>query len=288
MQRSAQRPVPLAPLVAVFGAATIASAGFFSTPPVANSAPLRSEPAQGSLAAPTLRAAGVLINSPLRTSGEDTEELAFFGTLSRTSLALELFVPQGGLIDMDRERSQVTLFTDDQGTDLLDEDELFGPIEMSPRIAPDGRSLAFVIGSKTLPHKLASRLRVQGKVLVRQATERVTYESKALALAVGTAFQLGAFRFEVSESEPSSWGEGWSTTLVTRQDPGAIVAWKLVDEHGVEHEWPCNMSIDGGGTWYRTLSSPERVEQAVVRIEAWKDVREGQVPFDVEAGLGLR
>jgi hypothetical protein len=283
-----QRPVPLAPLVAVLAAATLASAGFLSTPPVSGSLRSAREPVQAAPGAPAVRATGILINAPLRTGGEQSEELAFFGTFSRTSLAIELVVPQGGLIDLDRERSQVTLFTDDQGTNLLDAEEFLGPIELAPRIAADGRSLAFVVGSKALPHRQASRLRVQGKLLVRMASERVTHETKPVSLSKGSTLQVGPFRCEVSESEPSPWGGGWSTTLVTRQDPSAIVAWTLVDEEGVVHEWPCTMSMDGGGTWYRTFTSEQRIDHSIVRIEAWKDVREGQIPFELEAGLGLR
>ena len=84
------------------------------------------------------------------------------------------------------------------------------------------------------------------------------------------------------------WGEGWSTTLVTRVDPGAIIGWTLVDENGTEHEWSSTMSMSGGGSWHKTLQSEVRLDRAVVRLEAWKDPKLEKVPFAVEAGLELQ
>ncbi len=275
-------------LVAVLSAATIAGATLVASPLFARTARGAQQPREAAAQTPSVRVAGLLVNTPLRQSGEDTEELAFVGTFARTSLALELVVPQGGLVALDCDRSKVALFSDDQGTDLTDAHDFFGPIERLPRVAPDGRSLVFVLSSRTPPGRRASRLHAEGELVVRMSSERSTLASQPVALVKGSSFQVGDLRFEVTESGPSPWGEGWSTTVLTRQDPSAIVSWSLVGPDGEEHAWQDIASWDGGGTWYRSLATDERIEHATVRIEAWKDVREGRIPFEVETGLGLQ
>lgn len=237
---------------------------------------------------PSFRVAGLMVHSDVRPSMSGGEELAFFGTFSRTRLAVELVLPEGGLFDLDRGRSSLTTFADDLGTDLLDPSDPFGPIEMSPRLGADGRSLVFVLGSDGSPAAEASRLRAEGTLVVRVSEAKATYETETIPLAVGQSFELGPLSFEITESEASQWNEGaWSTTVRTRQDPSAILSWSLVTPDGQTRVWREGFSMQGGGVWSRSLECDERVELGRIRIEAWKDPRARELPFSVEAGLGL-
>ncbi|MEM7309070.1 MAG: hypothetical protein AAF682_20470 [Planctomycetota bacterium] len=237
---------------------------------------------------------GLMINAPVHT-GEDPAlednfgvELAFFGTFERTRMALELFYPKGGIIDLDNEASTLSLFEDDRATDLRKEDEHFGPFEMMPRMSEDGRYLAFVVPSDKLPDKNASKLYAKGVVAVRVATRAAEFDAEGVLFDEGTELSLGDFDFEITEAGPSSWGDGHSITLQTDRDTVRIVRYAFVDADGNEHELSPSMSMSGMGTWQQTLESDEELGRGTLRIECWQDMHTVEVPFEAEAGLGLR
>ena len=159
---------------------------------------------------------------------------------------------------------------------------------MMPRIAEDGRSMLFVVGSKKTPSPNAASLFAEGTLSLWLSDASVEYRSETVRLEAGNTIAIGPYTFEVQSTAKSEWGDGWATTLVTREDPRAITAWTLIDEDGTRHEWSNNMSMDGGGFWHRTLESEQAITKAVVEIEAWENPRKLELPFRVESGLGLR
>jgi len=286
-------------LLAAVGAVGVVS--FRDDVPQPNAAPapavaprashLPSEPSSASSAAPTsARVVGVMVNAPTRGASEHFEELAFFGTTEKTRVAVEIFHGEGGLIDVRREESTIERFSDDRGTDFLDPDDFFGPVEMMPRIAEDGRSAVFVVSSDELPAAGASRITIQGEVSIVVADERAVSDATGIELSVGTTFSVAGFEFEVTESAGSEWSEGWNTTLQLREDPSAIVRWALVDpKTGTETEWNPTMSMSGGDIWQQTLESPTELAGPVtVRIEAWVDPQVVALPLELSTGLSLR
>lgn len=251
-------------------------------------------PARAARAAdsPDVRVAGLMVNSPTRTGDPSSDgtfgvDLAFFGTFERTRLALELTRPEGGVLGIDDDRSRVTRFADDQGTDLARADNPFGPFEMLPRISPDGRHVVFVIPSESLPHERAARISAAGVVALRVASRREAFTAPDVHLAAGSSFSLAGFDFEVESAGKSEWGEGWSLTLAASSDLSPIARWALVLD-GAEVELRPSMSMSGMGVWRQTLELEHAVERASFRVECWQDLATVEVPFNVDAGLGLR
>lgn len=235
----------------------------------------------------TVRSVGLMVNAPTGGGSADFPDLAFMGTFEKTRVALLLEHPAGGLIDLVPDASSLTVFRDDRGTDLRKQDAPFGPFEMMPRVAEDGRSLVFVVPSETLPDARASRLTVQGVVAALAAESTQVHRSEPAAIEDGAALTAGPWSFQLSEVGPSQWGDGWSLTLNSRTDVSTVVRYALVDGAGAEIALDVSMTMSGGGSWQQTLESAQAVERGSLLVESWKDPEVVRVPFEVSLGLGL-
>jgi hypothetical protein len=243
---------------------------------------------------PDVRVAGLMINSPTHTGADPASDdpgsvdLAFFGTFERTRLALELERADGGVLGIDDDRSQLTRFEDDRGTNLAKADDPFGPFEMLPRISADGRHVVFVIPSPLLPDPGATRISAAGVLGLRVATRKETFTSSSIALTEGASLTLAGFDFRVESAGKSEWSEGQALTLSSRRDLSSIARYALVLDDGAEVELRPSMSMSGMGTWQQTLELGGEVPRAALSIEVWQDLATDEVPFEVETGIGLR
>lgn len=237
---------------------------------------------------PSVAAVGVMINAPIGGGSEAFPDLAFTGTFERTRVALRLAMPQGGLIDLVRADCTLTVFEDDRGTNLMQSENPFGPFEMSPRVAEDGRSLVFVVPSGRLPAPGAARLHLTGETAVLVAREKELARAQDVHFSEGTAVVLGPHSFEIKDVGPAQWGDGWSFTLTSRADLASIVSYSAVDASGQEIELRRSMSMSGGGTWSQSLACDRPLESATLVLEYWKAPEVVRVPFDLHVGLGLR
>jgi hypothetical protein len=240
-----------------------------------------------------VRVAGLMINAPVHGSDPASTDrfdvdLAFFGTFERTRLALELELPDGGILGIDGEASAVERFHDDRGTDLRKKDDSFGPFEMMPRVSADGRYLVFHLPSDKLPATGARELFAAGTVAVQVAHDAETFTTAELALAKGTTFSAGGYAFEIQEVGDSAWGDGRSITLRTKRDPVAVVRYALLAADGTEIELSPSMSMSGMGSWQQTLDAETTPARARFVVEAWQDLETVELPFEVTAGMGLR
>jgi len=260
--------------------------------------PLASTPtpttAATAAATPGFRAAGLTINTPVHTGVDPSSdddfgvELAFFGTFARTSLAIEYRHEAGGMLELDSGASRLERFTDDRGTNLVNEDAPFGPFDTMARVSEDGRHIVFVVPSASLPAAGATGVSAAGVLAVRCGSHREDVASETVALREGGKLAVGGYELTIREVGPSQWGEGHALTLESRTELAAIDAWTLVLPDGRELEASPSMSMSGMGSWQQTLELEESVERASLRITRWADLRTIEVPFEVSAGLGLR
>jgi hypothetical protein len=249
--------------------------------------PVRARAVGGS-ASGDVRVVGVMINGPTREQVGGEPQLAFVGSAARTRVALEVRLASGGIIDMDREASTLQLFRDDRGTDLLDTDSLGGPFELMPTPAGDGRSLVAIVAGDVVPAQGASRIDLRGTISLITASTEKTHRSAPVALVPGTELTVGPYSFEVTETGPADWGEGWSFTLETDDDLTPVISWSVVDARGASHEADPWMTMSFNSTTRQSLRC-DAVEGPVrVELRAYDDARRVELPFQTQAGLGLR
>jgi hypothetical protein len=229
---------------------------------------------------------GVMVHVPTASSDDSFERLGFAGTFNRTRLAVQVHHRPAGLIDLVRDDCTLEWFRDDRGTDLVDPEEFFGPIEMMPSFTEDGSSFVFVVGSKRSPHPEASRIEARGTLVATRASETTTADAE-VSFAQGESFTVGPYTFEITETGESEWMEGWTFQLTSKADTAAIVRYALVVD-GNETELQEAMSMSGGGIWHQSLVHESALERGTIRIEYWADTQRVELPFSVSSGLGLR
>ena len=203
---------------------------------------------------------GVMVARPTAASTDSFERLGFAGTFSHTRLSIQMHNQAGGIIDLLRDDCRIEWFGDDQGTDLVDPEEMFGPIEMMPDIAEDGRSLVFIVGSKRSPHPKASRLEARGTLAVVCASQTERQEAR-VSLQKGAKFALGSYEFEVTATGKSQWSDGWTFELTSKQDLSPIVQFSLVTDGSAE-ELQRSMSMSGAAPGPRPSSTRRRSSRA--------------------------
>lgn len=285
------KPQILAPLSCLL---ILAGAGMvYRSGPEAPATPAPHTAGASAVMTASVRVAGVMINSPLRTGSDPSVrgavgvDLAFMGTHKRTRVALELDYPGGGVLDVDVEASSLSLFEDDMGTNLRDPGASFGPFELMTRRSQDGRFLAFVLPSGKAPYSTATTLHAEGVVAVQVAKDAQEFVSDSIALNEGSTFSVGGYEFEIVQIEQASFGKGHSITVRTAKDTAAILRYCLIDSDGLEVELTPTINRSGTGTWQQTLRYDRPLAVASLRVECWQDLRTVEVPFEVEVGLGL-
>lgn len=251
--------------------------------------PTRSSATHAQSAEPSaFRVAGVLAQRKLDMPSQFGSRMPFPGSNAQVRLAIEYTSPTNDLIDWVHGECEITLFSDDRGTDLIDPDDAFGPFEMMPTLSEDKDKLAFILQSSKAISPGAGTIRAEGSIVLRRASERGTHRSKPVYLEPDAHVVCGPFDMEVTQAGPSQWSDGWEVTLQTGDDLGSVIAWSFVDEQGTRIELSPSSSISGMGTWAQSLTLPAEPEtKGTLEMECWKDARSETVSFRVESGLDV-
>lgn len=247
----------------------------------------RAKQVRGSAGA-EVRVVGLMVNGETREELGGEPQLAFLGAQARTRVALEVVLPSGGIIDLDRESSSLELFRDDRGTNLAEEQPLGGPYEMLPSLAEDGRSIVTIAASNRLPATGAARIELRGSLSLITASVQKTHLSDPVELAPGAQLSAGPWSFEVTETGQAEWSDQWSFTLQTEDDLTPVLFWHVIDSAGARSEADPWMSMSFNSTRRQSLQCEQPVGPVRLELVAWDDARRVQVPFQTQVGLGLR
>ncbi len=243
-------------------------------------------------AEPSFRVAGVQINGPVDLGRGKSRDTAFFGLPQGTHIAVVVTVPKGGIIQLDRDKSKVESFQDSTGKDIYEKPKLGSAYGMMPTISKDKRKILFSVSTGKLPAKGAKSVHLEGSVVLEVATTTSKDARKGVKLAVGASFKAGPYAFEITTAERSELFDGkFQVQLESKQDLDAIVAVRFRDSKGAELDSESGgsgrMSVGKSTTWTRTYRLDKRARKATVEIEYWKDMKTVELPYAVQAGVGL-
>jgi hypothetical protein len=215
---------------------------------------------------------------------------------SGIEVAFILSSPDGGIIEMDDDESQVTLFKDDKKTDLLaaPEDTPFGNepgFGSFPKVSDDGKGLLFTVKSPVLPAAGTRLVGVAGRLALLTGTTQATAEAKAVDLKEGTAFTLGSYDFEVKKVGKPDWGDdAMAVTLKTSRELEGVIEFTFLAGDGSELE-----SSEAGSSTMRfgnmvsvdkTFNFKQEVTTPVtISMTYWADMKRVKVPFRAKTGL---
>lgn len=216
-----------------------------------------------------------------------------------TSLALLVWRPEGGIIDIDEDASTVTRFEDNAGTDLLKKPEqkgrkrMFsaaGGFGMMPQIKKDGTAAIVELNGPALPAKGATTLKARGTILLVCASSKKRF-TQEIELKVGSKVTVGPVPLEITRVGKPNWGNAaMSVTFTATQQLDAIAGISF-SSGGATIE-----TRDGGHSTMRafntvkvekTINFTKKIDAATIEIDAWQDTKRIEVPFNLTIGVGL-
>lgn len=230
--------------------------------------------------------------------GEDNkmmDELQAFNGFSGTKVGVLVKTKEKSIVNLDQEKSKVTVFGDETGTDLTKAKARFssGKVDFGfPDVSKDGKALMLEIGSAGVPAKGAQNIILKGELVVGMASKSELVKSEVTELKEGAVLVSGKHSFTVKKFGKPEWGDdpfGISlTSNVSYEDFKAV---KFYDAEGKEIEADRtssgSMGVFGKRNYSVSYSLKKKVAQIVLGLDGWTDLEEVKVPFDFKVGAGL-
>ncbi len=251
-----------------------------------------SAPATDEAARPTVRVCGIRVVGAGFEDGEGLKGRPF-NSVQGTTVAVLVRTPGGGLIEFDEDGSSLSVFTDDKGGKLIDDEDLLGEgFSDFPEISKDGKCALLEVFGKGIPGKGARELRLKGSLSFKSATQTKMVMQKGVALKKGTKFEVGPIAVTVKDVGKPDWGKEPLEITLEMNEPGeTIAAVRFLDEQGKEIK---SKGTSSGSTrlgklvWIkRGYKLAKKVESVTVEISYWTDMKMTQIPFDLTAGVAL-
>jgi len=262
----------------------------------------------------TLRVVALQITQPL--AKEDAE--LSFAFNHGTHIDLIVHLPGKRILALDADASKLVCFTDDKKTDLSQTDGFGWLTDVHSRISPDGTRMGFQIRSTAVPAAGATRLRIQGTIVLLFGSEEKTAEAKEVTLKAVGSIKVGPTEIRTSKDEfgkafergmeelagalfgglfgaemPKNKGRPRPEERValTHSQPN-IKSVVFLDKDGKvipsESVGRGSFSAFGGPPSYTTEYRVKgKLDKATVRVTYFSKIQPIKVPLDLEIGVGF-
>jgi hypothetical protein len=209
---------------------------------------------------------------------------------SGVTVNLQIFVPDGEIVDDNFADSAIESFTDDKGKNLLpDKQSGISTIGFNTHGAS---SLSVKLKAPNLPSKGASELNIIGKIVAKTASQSKQFTVENVNLKAGAKFNLGDL--QISVSNPEKQDGKFAVTFDSDQDLATISSFEVFDKLGKQ----INASLSNSGTIWNnkthvvelsesTLTLDKRLDSAKIVATCWTDLKTVEVPLAVKVDLGL-
>lgn len=221
-----------------------------------------------------------LVGQPVGTG--EYGDVTAFGASPGIEVALGVRVPEGyAIVESDEDESTVATFVDDQGTNLATE----ASFAMSPDFTQDRSAMVTSVRAESAASPEARQLTLTGTLHLQTARGEQATRVKAVTLAKGQTFKVGAASYLIEEVEVE--GE-WQSVLLamTRAELMRIKALRVYDAAGAPVEADQSMrgySMDAGQLMYRL---PATLKTATIEIVRHENLATQQVPFSLTVAVG--
>ena len=212
-----------------------------------------------------------------------------------TALAIRVDHPAGGLLELDKQATEIASLTDDEGTNLLEGDFKYAePGEpQSVKVNEAGDTALLEIRGPKTPASDATSLALEGELAFRAAEGTRTHEAASPKLAKGETIEAGPIPFSITGVEAIDRRD-WKgrIKLKAEESTSALKAMVFRDADGavIESTRRRRISSSMGSmtrvqTWYDLKAPVEQVEK--IELEYWKGLHTVEVSIDLETSLGL-
>jgi len=214
-----------------------------------------------------------------------------------TKLGVLVALGDGGIIRLDEDKSKITKFADDKGTDLLAakpaKDSFFGrTIGSFPKITKDQKACLVDVQAHACPAAGAKTLQLEGMLSFSVGKDQEVLKQEKVELKKGGLIKLGSASFEIKEAGKNDFGDDPLKVSLESKDGLRVARVRFLDASGKEIESRLgsrgSFGFGGGNTiysWDYTLK--QAVSAATVEVTLWKKVTAVDVPFKLTVSLGL-
>ena len=239
---------------------------------------------------------GMRVVSPVRES--EGSQMRAFNWSAGTSVAVWVWRPEGGILGLDRDASEISAFQDDRGTDLWSGSRAskfsHSQLDMMPRISEDGSAILFEVNGQGVPRQGATTLTLRGEVRLLVASKKASFTAEDVTLKSGTEFTVGQRTIKVTKTGAPSFGDahGFAATLRLQGDVADIAKIAFRDDQGNDLQAKRQGSYWSGSgesrinNWEYVLEKQPHGPVQVV-LTSWIDLTKQAVPLDLTFGAGL-
>ena len=222
---------------------------------------------------------------------EGQENFRSFMWNEGSTISLMLYMPDGGIVGFEPEKSKIEYVKDDKGNDLMKSEKkkgyVFSGFDSFPKKSDDSKAILIDILCPGVPQSGSSAIELKGTIAVSVGSKVETFETKDLAIEVGAKIKTGGEDLEV-ERIGKGWGDyEYSFSLKGKGLTGSIKSIKLFDEDGKEIEMSSSGSSFYGNNFNLSYQLKKKVTKATVKVEGWVDLKTVEVPFDIKTGVGI-
>lgn len=215
-----------------------------------------------------------------------------------TSVSFALVRPQPDMIDIDLTKSEIKVFCDDKGTDLLAGNEkkpgAKDLIEVS-FITSHYQTLNFKIKAPCLPDPLATKLRLEGTLYLITGTNRTNVENREVPVKEGSEINVGPYMMKITkiglpDIKKFPWVQNQnaiSMTIEWEDNRRVIREMQFMDANG-NHANVSMVSASFGKEKGRNVYEyilMNQMDKLNINVAYWSGTAETALPFKVEVGL---
>ena len=223
------------------------------------------------------------------------EELRAFNWSPGTNIALLLKSDDKAIVGFDKEKSTLSRFGDDKGTDFLKVKRRFSDQPFSFGMEQESESrkaLMTTLESDALPVSGATSITVAGELVLSLASKSELQKSEKVAVKKGVKFVVAGQTFTIKEAEKPKWGE--DKLEITLESSVDLKSFRRVVFYGPDGKeiasergmWS-SMGMFGKKTYQTSYRFKVKPEELVMGLDAWTDLEVVKVPLDLKIGAGL-
>jgi hypothetical protein len=214
-----------------------------------------------------------------------------------TIVSLMIMRPQPDIIGLNMEKSEIKTFEDDKGTNLLGEKKApdgKANIDVTPP-SPYSQALTMRLIGSALPHPEASRLKMEGTLVLVVGVNRTTVENRNVLIKAGSEINAGPFMLKITKvGAPDIKKNPWlkdqpatAITIETESNRRLTRDIQFMDQNGNYVNVSMMGSTSGGdkGKDVYEYVLMNQIDKVNVKVSYWAGTEEISLPFMFEAGL---
>jgi hypothetical protein len=246
----------------------------------------------------------MVVRKPLDTYFSERDRFNMSQILLGTDPGIEMRLLLTGLpkqiVHANRVKSRLIRFTDDKGTDLLPSKAAYLPrtmFETRPhpieyQTTRDGSACMVQLRTDATPAKGATRLFVEGEMLLFCSTGEKTVESEELDILAGATFKANSNTWTFTRragTDPMYRDSKMFVHYETDAWMGSVKKITFLTTGGdtIDHQRVSWRDDYPEKRFVATVGLTQEVPKLKVRIQLWNDFESVTVPLKIETGLGL-